>query len=431
MTGDHKRRIVERAGEEIKTFARYGFNKAHTVEYGHICYRNAYLKSHYPVAFYAALLNSETEDPKRQTVIIRDMLKHGVTLLPPLINESEAEFTMTDQSTVRFGLAAVKNVGDKALDIIMEDRRIRGPYKSVEEFRVRIPATICNVTAMESLAKCGAFDEVLHNGLIDMGNRATLVASIRDICTSMSKITKKKNKNTPAPTVDQSLSRLRDGAATYAITRAEEDKIQYSIWEKEILKYYISAHPIDAYIDEMERWTAIGDVEPDDLPNEFYIAGFYEGCHETIIKKEGRNKGKAMGFVTIGTQYRAYEATLFPGIYESCLPYMIDGNPVVLKGKKDTYKGKTTIQGVYMRNMTNSGIRDCPECHIRVSDAGPLDLMALKQIFDEHPGVTVVYIHVLDGYDDITIQTARPVALNDRIIDYCASIGWRLSYKPI
>lgn len=424
---DHRRAIVERAAYEIEAFARYGFNKAHTVEYGHICYQNAYLKSHYPVAFYTAILNSYSDTPDRQSVIIRDMLKHNVALLPPLVNESGPEFTMTDPNTIRFGLGAIKNIGNNALDHIFKEREIRGPFKNVEDFRIRIPATACNVVGMTSLAKCGAFDMLLDSGLKPMGSRATLVASMKDVCESIKKITQKKGKN-PKPTIEESLAKLH--TISYYVTPTDEDVIEYAVWEKEMLKYYISAHPIDAYIDEIDRWTAIQDVELEDLPSEFYIAGFVESCHETVIKKEGRNKGKTMGFLSIGTQYRTYEATLFPGVYESCLPYIEKGKPVVLKGKRNSYKDKVTIQGVYVRGMSNSGIRDCPECHIRLHNPTPLDLLPLKQMFNEHPGMTVVHIHVVDGRDDIAIQCSQPIALNDRIIDYCNQIG-KIAYKPI
>lgn len=94
---EHKKRIVSRAADEIEKFARYGFNKAHTVEYGHICYENAYLKSHYPDCFYCAMLNSLNDRPKQQTVVISDMLKHGIELLPPDINESFTDFEMTNE----------------------------------------------------------------------------------------------------------------------------------------------------------------------------------------------------------------------------------------------------------------------------------------------------------------------------------------------
>jgi DNA polymerase-3 subunit alpha len=430
---NHKKRIIDRAADEIDKFARYGFNKAHTVEYGHICYYNAYYKAHYPDCFYAEMLNSLTDKPERQTIIIRDMMNHGVELIPPDINESDMDFIMADKNVVRFGLAAIKQFGDKALIAVVEDKADRGVYGCVEEFRLRISSTLLNKTVMENLAKCGAFDSLLQNNAsdTDFGNRASLVATMPDLCEALGKLKRKKNKTTEAPTVDEALSKWEAGAGTYKVTTVEEDPIEYSIWEKEILKYYISAHPIDAYVDEIRRWSAIQNIDDEALPNEFYIAGFIESCHETVIKKEGRNKGKKMGFVMVGTAYRTYEATMFPGIYESCLPYIVKDNPVVLKGKRDNYKGKVTIQCEYIRSMANQGIRDCPECHIRMSNPDDIfSLMQLKGIFDQHYGNTKVFIHVRDGYNDITIECAQTIALNDYIIDFVESVG-TLAYKEV
>lgn len=422
----NKEQIIERAAYEITTFSRYGFNKAHTVEYGHICYYNAYFKKHYPAIFYTALLNSES-DPKRHIIIIRDMLNHGIQLLPPTINDSHVDFTLVDDSTIRFGLSAIKNMGKNAMPVIMEDRAKRGRFESVDEFRIRIPATVCNITGMSNLAKCGAFDEFIESS--GFGNRASLVESLVPMCNAIKKHTAKKPKK-PAPTVDEVLAKYHDGKITYEYVKAEDDVIQYAIWEKEILKYYISAHPIDAYEDEIRRWTAIQDVEMDQLPDEFYIAGFVEGCHETIIKKEGRNKGKPMGFITIGTAFRTYEGTMFPGIYESCLPYIKDGEPVVMKGKRNTYKDAVTIQVEYLRKMSNSGIRDCPECHIRLHSVSDImNLMALRQMFNEYPGMTKVIVHVIYGHNDLSIACRQPISLNDRIIGFVESFA-DLSYKP-
>lgn len=423
----NKQAIIDRASEEIETFARYGFNKAHAVEYGVIMYRNAYFKAHYPTAFYTALLNSETGDPKRQTILLRDALKHNINILPPTINFSEAEFTMTDVDVIRFGLSAIKNVGKNAISSIFADREKNGAYKSVEEFRARIPATACTVTGMTNLAKCGAFDEFVGEGK-KCNNRATLVASMTNLCKAIGKLSVKKKDY--KPTVDDVLDKMKSGLGQYTIELMEEDIIEYSIWEKEILKYYISAHPIDAYTSEIRRWNAVEDEEIEDLDKEFYIAGFVESVHETVIKKEGRYKGKKMGFLTIGTAYRTYEATMFPGIYESCLPYLTTGNAVVLKGKKEFYKESWSIQAVYVRNMTNQGIRDCPECHIRLTDPQYLDLIGMKSVFDQHPGLTKVFIHTINGHNDITIECGQTIALNDHIIDYCESIG-RIAYKTI
>jgi len=278
---------------------------------------------------------------------------------------------------------------------------------------------------MTNLAKCGAFDDML---MPRYDCRATLVESMKSLCDAVGKIKRKKPKADRAPTIDEILIKLPN--VTWPITQGVDDPIQYAKWEKEILKYYISAHPIDAYRDEMRRWTAVEDTELEDLPKEFYIAGFVEGCHETVIKKEGRNKGKKMGFITIGTQYRAYEATMFPGVYESCLPYIEDNAPVVLKGKRDTYKDSISIQAIYIRRMSNSGIRDCPECHIRIDNPTYGQLIEMKSLFDQHPGTTKVFIHTIDGYNDIAVQCGQTIALNDHIIDYVESVA-SLSYKPI
>jgi DNA polymerase-3 subunit alpha len=427
----HKKRIVDRAAEEIDKFARYGFNKAHTVEYGHICYYNAYYKAHYPDCFYTAMLNSLNDKPERQTIIIRDMLNHNIALLPPDINESDIDFVMTDKNEVRFGLGAIKQFGDKALQAVLGDKVERGTYGSVEEFRIRISSQLLNKVVMTNLAKCGAFDSLLDNNSSDISfpNRASLVESMENLCEAIGKLKKKKNKDTPAPSIDSVLDKWVNGAGTFSVVEGEHDPIQYSVWEKEILKYYISAHPIDKYADEIRRWDAIQNIDEEFLPDEFYIAGFIEGCHECVIKKDGRNKGKKMGFVTIGTAYRVYESTMFPGIYESCVPYISVGNPVVLKGRRNIYKDAVTIQCEYIRNMTSEGIRDCPECHIRLNNPDDIfGMMQLKSLFDQHYGMTKVFIHVRDRYNDVTIECANTIALNDHIIDYVESIGV-LAYK--
>lgn len=427
---EHKKRIVLRAADEIEKFARYGFNKAHTVEYGHICYENAYLKSHYPDCFYCAMLNSLNDRPKQQTVVISDMLKHGIELLPPDINESFTDFEMTNEMVIRFGFSAIKQLGERA-PYIIEDKMKNGLYGCVEEFRLRIPSSILNKTVMTNLAKCGAFDSLLQNDCSDtqFDSRATLVATMPAICDALNKLRRKKNSNSSAPTADEALSRWENGAGSYSVIRGVDDPIQYSIWEKEILKYYVSAHPIDKYEAEIRRWGAIQDTEDELLPSEMYIAGFIEGCHETVIKKEGRNKGKKMGFVTIGTAFRTYEATMFPGIYESCLPYIKDNEPVVLKGRRNEYKGNVTIQAEYIRSMSNEGIRDCPECHIRLNNYDDIfSMMGLEDAFSKFPGNTEVFLHVRNGNNDISIKIGQKIALNDYIINMVESMG-KLGYK--
>lgn len=244
---EHKRKVVERASDEIEKFARYGFNKAHTVEYAHICYHNAYLKSHYKDCFYCAIINSINDKPEKQSLMIRDMLNHDVELLPPDINESEVDFVVKDKNEVRFGFGAIKQFGKKA-KLVMQDRILRGRYSCVDEFRIRISASDANKTVITNLAKCGAFDSLLKNNAgTQFENRATLVETMPNICNALNKLRRKKPKSPEPPTVDEALDKWYNGAGKYTVINMDDDPIQYSIWEKEIIKYYISAHPIDAY----------------------------------------------------------------------------------------------------------------------------------------------------------------------------------------
>lgn len=426
---EHKKKIVDRASDEIEKFARYGFNKAHTVEYAHICYQNAYIKAHYSDCFYCAIINSINDKPDKQSLMIRDMLNHNVALLPPDINESEVDFVVKNKNEVRFGFGAIKQFGKKA-KLVIADRMNRGVYNCVDEFRIRLSASEINKTVITNLAKCGTFDSILQNNSgTSFSNRATLVESMPDICNALNKLRRKKPKAIDPPTVDEALEKWENGAGQYKIIEMPDDPIQYSVWEKEIIKYYISAHPIDAYRDEMRRWGTMQSEDIADMPDEVYIAGFIEGCHETTIQKEGRNKGKKMGFISIGTEFRIYEGTMFPNIYESCLPYIKNGNPVVMKCKKDFYRDNYTLQVQYIRNMINEGIRDCPECHIRLNNPdNVIGMMNIKSLFDQHFGNTKVFIHVFDGINDVTVQLSQTIALNDHIINAIESIG-TLAYK--
>lgn len=427
---EHKKRIVDRAAGEIETFARYGFNKAHAVEYAIICYQNLYAKSHYPDCFYCALINSLNDKPEKQTLTLRDMKDHGIDIMPPDINKSEVDFVVKDKNIIAFGFGAIKQFGKHAGEILKE-RDINGEYGCVEQFRLRLPAKQLNKAVLMNLAKCGAFDSLLHNNASDIqfDNRASLVATIDNLSSAIQKIKNKKRRGETIP-LEEAISIWENSHNLYNVIPADDDPIQYAVWEKETIKYYISAHPIDAYKDEMRRWGTIQSEDIENMPEEVYIAGFVEDVHETTVKKEGRNKGKKMGFVTIGTEYRLYEATMFPGIYESCIPYLEKGKPVVLKARRDFFRDNWTLQAQYIRNMTNTGIRDCPECHIRLNDPNnALGMMQMKQMFDQHFGTTIVFIHVLDGYNDVTIRLNQTIALNDHIINFVESIG-TLAYKP-
>ncbi len=157
----------------MSKFAEYGFNKSHSAAYALIAYQTAYLKAHYPIEFMAASLTSEVQNADKIVKYIAECREMGINILPPDINESFRDFTVVGDQ-IRFGLAAVKNVGDAAIEAILKEREERGRYKSLSDFCRRVDLRKVNRRVIESLIKCGAFD-------FSKANRSQMLTALEDI----------------------------------------------------------------------------------------------------------------------------------------------------------------------------------------------------------------------------------------------------------
>jgi DNA polymerase-3 subunit alpha len=161
LEGTRKNRIPRGKAEKIfdlmAKFAEYGFNKSHSAAYALLAYETAYLKAHYPIEFMAASLTSEVQNPDKIVKYIAECRELRIEILPPDINESYRNFTVVGSQS-RFGLAAVKNVGDAAIDVILTERDAGGKFQSLHDFCYRMDLRKVNRRVIESLIKCGAFD---------------------------------------------------------------------------------------------------------------------------------------------------------------------------------------------------------------------------------------------------------------------------------
>jgi len=154
------KKIAEELWQWILPFASYGFNKSHSAAYATIAYQTAYLKAHYPVEFMASVLTSEKADVERIAFLIDECKKMDVEVLPPNINESLKNFTVVpEKNQIRFGLIAIKNVGTNIIDAIVQEKKAKGPFKSIGDFIYRIHSKDLNKKSMEALIKAGAFDQ--------------------------------------------------------------------------------------------------------------------------------------------------------------------------------------------------------------------------------------------------------------------------------
>lgn len=308
--------------DEMIDFANYAFNKSHAAAYAVVAYQTAYLKCYYPVEFMAAILNSVVDNMDKVAFYIQSCRKKGMKVLPPDINESDEEFTVVGNN-IRFGLAAIKNVGRNAVKSIVEERK-KGAYKSFKEFISRVDLTVVNKKTIESLIKAGAFDSFKVK-------RSQLMAAYVDIMDGSSK-QKKEN--------------LSGQISLFSVAMPQEEYPDIKEYpreallnfEKEMLGVYISGHPLDQYEEEFNSTVTITslDLKNDD---EGQQTRFVDGQPVTIggiiteCKTIFTRSNNLMAFVTIEDYYGTIEVIVFPTIYEEYRNMLVEERPVFIKGR--------------------------------------------------------------------------------------------------
>jgi len=278
--------IAQQIWELFPPFARYGFNKSHAACYAVIGYRTAYLKAHYREEFTAGLLNAEVNDIDRISVLVQEAKQTGVEILPPDINKSFVNFT-PDGNKIRFGLVAIKNVGAEITRGIIEERIKKGQFNTFEEFLTRVQHKDLNKKSLESLAKGGAFDSL---GI----ERNQAIMNIDDIVKFAASARKD-------PSLTSGASSLFGASAPKISLRLKPappaTDQQKLLWEKELLGFYLSDHPMNSYSEKLKtiRPTSIEKVRlVKDEATPQRTAGLI-----TQIKKIITKKGDPMIFATI------------------------------------------------------------------------------------------------------------------------------------
>jgi DNA polymerase-3 subunit alpha len=310
----------------LEKFAQYGFNKSHSAAYGLLSYQTAYLKANHPVEFMAGLLGNEINNTDKIATFVTECGRMGITILPPDVNRSALTFLpeeLPGGRAIRFGLAAIKNVGEAAMETAVAEREANGPFKSLEDFCSRLDSRTVNKKLLESLVKAGAFDwEGRH--------RAELFAAIEGAMGAAASVQKDRASGqvslfdsfadlSPASTVSSSSSYL----IVERWTRAEQLG-----HEKELLGFYVTGHPLDDYRGNLESGS-YGSTAEALLMTE---AGSVRlaGLLATIEKKFTKKDGRPFGVMTLeddsGTlemtawdeTFSKHEAILKPGSVISC-----------------------------------------------------------------------------------------------------------------
>jgi DNA polymerase III subunit alpha len=237
----HDRRVIEDLAAQIETFGRYGFNKSHAVAYSLLSYQTAWLKAHYPAEFLAALLSSEIGDTDNVVAYINEARELGLEVLPPDVNESRFKFTVVGERRIRFGLGAVKNVGEGAIASIIAGRAEQ-PYRTLVELCERIDLRLCNKRVLEALIDAGACDSL-------GGHRSQLVAALEHAFAEAQVRQQERQsgqqalfgEDSPAPRAPAPLPDVAPWTEQERLTR-----------EKSVLGFFISGHPLAKYRTEVE-----------------------------------------------------------------------------------------------------------------------------------------------------------------------------------
>ncbi len=309
----------------LEKFAGYGFNKSHSAAYGVISYQTAYLKSHYPVEFMAGLLSNEINNTDKISIFVGECKRMGITILPPDINKSGLKFTPEahdDRMAIRYGLAAIKNVGESAMQMSIEERERVGDYSSLEDFCGRIGTRIANRKMLESLIKAGAFDFLGRD-------RAELFACIDESLAGAAAAHRDR-------TVGQ--VSLFDEETHAATTRkrvvapwSDHEKLSY---EKELLGFYVSGHPLDAYADlfagkNYQPIASLGDLED---RSQFKIAGVIVQAEKKFTRKEG----KPFAVIWLEDATGTLEIVVWNDVFVTVSELLEPGRVVEIRGTIDT-----------------------------------------------------------------------------------------------
>src|SRR5437588_106040 len=309
----------------LEKFAGYGFNKSHSAAYGVISYQTAYLKAHYPVEFMAGLLSNEINNTDKISVFVGECKRMGISILPPDINKSGLKFvpeTQDGKMAIRYGLAAIKNVGEAAMAMSIQERERAGGYTSLEDFCGRIGTRIANRKMLESLVKAGAFDFVGRD-------RAELFACIDESLSCAAAAQRDR-------TVGQ--VSLFDEATHAATTKkrvvtpwGDHERLSY---EKELLGFYVSGHPLDAYADLLatKNYQPIGSLGNLDDRSQFRIGG----AIVQVEKKFTRREGKPFAVVWVEDQTGALEVVVWNDVYITVSEILVPGRVVEVRGTIDT-----------------------------------------------------------------------------------------------
>ncbi len=421
ISGAEKKGISTKLAREIfsliEPFAGYAFNKAHSVIYALIAYRNAYLKANYPIEYMVAVLDTYYDSTDKVHSAIAECRRLGIKVLPPDINRSHANFAIErvdgEDAAIRFGLASVKNVGSSPIEYIVSERNKGGEFRSIEDFCYRTDLRHINKKVLESLIKAGAFDP--------LGTRKTLLESLgKDISVALARQRARDSgqasmfdavpEGAPAPTLAQGQS------------GDEVPAQQRLVWERELLGVYFS-RPLDALVGETSSKDTVscGDITMDMIDRTVKVTGIVVSVRQAYTRDR-----RPFVVASVEDLDASIEVIAWPRLYESTQSLWQEGNMVTVKGIVKLRDGevKLNCEDVTLLPARQEVLKDPDRRHLVIdinqSEDSEKDVELLRRVVDalkSYPGQDSVSLTVIsDG------QTTR-MDMPALTVNYCPELA--------
>jgi len=373
---------AEKIFDTLAKFAGYGFNKSHSAAYAIVAYQTAWLKANYPVEFMAALLSNELANTDKIQLFINECKHMGIEVLPPDVNESGVRFTVGQGSSasqgedkrdtcptsaIRFGLAAIKNVGEIAVENIIKVRGASGKFGSFEDFCTRVDLRVVNRKVLECLVKCGAFDSV-------ESSRAKVFAAVEHQMNRAASLQRDRERGQAA---------LFDVAPAAAPQRTASPPAEWSpaemlAFEKELLGFYVTGHPLSEHAEILRHYELASSGQLMKLQDG--QATRLGGLINKLVPKLTK-QGKSMAILTVEDLDGAVEVLVFPETYARCGANLRAGAPVFLSGMINLREDKPKIVADQILPLEDVPKKFTKAVHIRLS-TGTTDSSMLNRVHD-------------------------------------------------
>jgi DNA polymerase III subunit alpha len=391
----------------MEHFAGYGFNKSHSTAYAFLAYQTAFLKANYPWHFASALLTIESQNTEKLAVYLGECRDRGVPVLPPDINDSQLRFTVEPDKGVRFGLTAIKNVGEGAIESILEVRRKRGRIASLHALCEDIDLRLVNKRVFESLIKAGALDSLARTdaglaSLPTLALRPRLMASVDAVCEHGARMQRDRDEGQAQLFGEvEKVESAGDAASGLQLPQAtvwtESEQLAF---EKETLGLYWSGHPADRYAADLKEFGAKTTVELADVPlaapqseawgpggrkplePDTSIGGIVAACRQLKTRK-----GDRMAVFTLEDAHGGVEVIVFPETYQRSAALIESGTLVLVRGKLERDEDTARILGTEIVPLEAVRERLAREVAIRVKMPATRGVFEqLGEVFSRHRG---------------------------------------------